>query len=172
MRDSGTPAYWRAPPPWIRALCDLPDHRRRPRHRPAVRHRHSARARAPARCARPPPPCRPSGCLPLPLVEKLSSATAGSVLMSTRVLSAVAMAISASLHRRGLDHHGAIGEGHQAVVPVRAILQRHDEDARNQPRARVGPTACSAARTVSAVLLTAPPTLPSASPAPTIREAK
>ena len=36
------------------------------------------------------------GPFPLPLVEKLSSATTGSVFMSTRVLSAVAMAISAN----------------------------------------------------------------------------
>ena len=35
------------------------------------------------------------GPFPLPLVEKLSSATTGSVFMSTRVLSAVAIAISA-----------------------------------------------------------------------------
>ena len=39
-------------------------------------------------------------------------------------------------------------------------------------RARVRPDEWSAARTVSAVLLAAPPTLPSASPAATIRAAK
>jgi hypothetical protein len=40
-------------------------------------------------------------------------------------------------------------------------------------RARAcGPTAWSAARTVSAVLFAAPPTLPSASPAATISDAK
>ena len=54
----------------------------------------------------------------------------------TRVLSAVAMAISASCTGVGLDHHGAIGERHQPVVAERAVLQRHDEDARDQPRRR------------------------------------
>ena len=76
------------------------------------------------------------------------------------------------LPRVGIDHHRAIGEGHQPVVAQRAILQRHDEDARYQARRGCGPTACSAARTVSAVLLAAPPTLPSASPAATISDAK
>ena len=77
------------------------------------------------------------GPCPLPLVEKLSSATTGSASISTRVLSAVAIAISASCIGVGLDHHRAIGERHQPVVPLRAILQRHDEDARDQPRPRM-----------------------------------
>jgi hypothetical protein len=38
----------------------------------------------------------------------------------------------------GIDHHGAIRERHQAIVPLRPIRQRHDEHARYQAHFRVG----------------------------------
>jgi hypothetical protein len=106
------------------------------------------------------------------LVEKLSSATLGSAPISTRVLSAVAMAISANCPASGSITTAQSAKAIRPLWPSDRSCERHDEDARHQPRPRCGPTACSAARTVSAVLFAAPPTLPSASPAPTISDAK
>ena len=45
------------------------------------------------------------------------------------------------LHRRRIDDDGAIGERHEAFVPQRLILERHDKDTRYKPGARVGSNA-------------------------------
>ena len=113
-----------------------------------------------------------SGCLPLPLVEKLSSATAGSVLIRTRVLSAVAMAISASCIGVGSITTAQSANAISPLCPCERSGSAMMKTLETRRARGSGPTQCSAARTVSAVLLTAPPTLPSASPAATIREAK
>ena len=112
------------------------------------------------------------GPRPLPLVEKLSSATAGSASISTRVLSAVAIAISANCIALGSI---TTAQSANAISPLWPRTRSCSAMMKTLETSRARgctPTACSAARTVSAVLLTAPPTLPSASPAPTISEAK
>ena len=89
--------------------------------------------------------------LPLPLVEKLSSATFGSVSIRTRVLSAVAIAISAICIALGSITTAQSAKAIRPLCPrersCSAMMNTLDTS-----RARgCVPTACSAARTVSAV---------------------
>ena len=111
-------------------------------------------------------------CFPLPFVENESSATAGSASISVRVLSAVAMAISANWLEVGSMTMAQSANASSPLCPHSRFwtAMMNTLDTRRTPG--LAPTACKAARTVSAVVLAAPPTLPSASPAATIRAAK
>ena len=110
-----------------------------------------------------------------PLVENDSIATRGSASSNTRAFSAVARAISASSSAFG---SGTTAQSAKRIAPAapqsnpaRCGMTRTKKlETSFAPGAR--PIPCSAARTVSDVVLAAPPTVPSTSPAATARAAK
>src|ERR1035437_10059887 len=112
------------------------------------------------------------GPRPLPLVDKLSSATTGSTPISARVLSAVAIAISAISLALGSITTAQSANAINPLCPSERSSSAMMKTLETSRARGCTPTPCIAARTVSAVLLTAPPTLQAASPAPTISEAK
>jgi hypothetical protein len=106
------------------------------------------------------------------LVEKLSNATTGSVPSTARVLAALAIAISASWTGVGSTTTAQSAKAISPLCPWEASWRAIKNTLETRRTRGPGPMQCSAARTVSAVVLAAPPTLPSASPALTINAAK
>ena len=109
------------------------------------------------------------------LVENDSNATRGSASRIARAFSAVARAISASSSGFG---SGTTAQSAKSSAPAGprsnpgrcGIIMTKKLETSFASGAR--PIACSAARTVSPVVLAAPPTVPSASPAATLSAAK
>ncbi len=111
-------------------------------------------------------------CTALPAVEKESMATFGGLPARGSKERAELTAISARLAASGSTTRP---QSAKTKMPFLAWCGAHSIirkklDTRPVPGAR--PIVCSAARTVSAVVATAPPTVPSASPSRTIIAAK